>query len=238
MSSNPSSGNDNHFFPTTHWTTVLQPIGARDGGSHAALEKLMQIYRGPIVRFVGSLVVDRQQAEDIAHDFIERLLQRGDLENADRTLGKFRSYLAKSIHHFVISRHRAENAGCREPLLKAAPIADLKNEPSHSLNGEREFNQQWWRATLEEVERRLRAEWTSAGKEELFNDLLPSLWDRRGGAPACELALKHKLEESTISGRKGRLADRYREILVSILRDTVGSQAEVEEELRFFLKDC
>lgn len=238
MIANSSSGNGNHYFPTTHWTTVLQPIGARDGGSHAALEKLMRIYRGPMVRFVGSLVADRQQAEDIAHDFIERLLERGDLENADRTRGKFRSYLARSIQNYVISRHHAENAHYREAVRNASSITDLKTEPGHSLHGEREFNQRWWRATLDEVESRLRAEWTSAGKADHFDDLLPLLWDRNDGAPVHELARKHQVEECTISGRKRRLADRYREILLSILRDTVGSPAEVEEELRFFLRDC
>jgi hypothetical protein len=82
----------NAIFPTTHWTTLLVPIAERTDAAHAALEELMQVYREPIVRFVATQIQDKQKAPDIAHDFIERMLERGDLAKADRTKGRFRSF--------------------------------------------------------------------------------------------------------------------------------------------------
>lgn len=237
MSVTKSTEQSNAIFPTTHWTTLLQPIGERTNEAHAALEKLMEVYRKPIVRFVATQIQDKQQAEDIAHDFIERMLERGDLANADRSKGQFRSYLAKSIKHFVFDQHAAGVTQKRKELNNALSLEVLRTEPSHGQNGEREFVQHWWRATLDEVERMLRAEWEVAGKTELFDELLPLLWDRKDGPPIQVIARKHKLSPSTVSVRKLRLADRYREILLALIRETVNSPAEVQDEIRFLLKD-
>lgn len=197
----------------------------------------MEVYRKPIVRFVATQVRDKQKAEDIAHDFIERMLERGDLAKADRTKGRFRSFLAKSIANFVKDLRAAGNIPVRRDLNDAAPLATLVTEPGHAQHGEREFIRHWLRATLDEVERMLRAEWQAAGKAELFDELLPLLWDRKDGPPIQDIATKYKLAPSSVSVRKLRLRDRYREILVALIRETVNSPAEVQDEIRFLLTD-
>lgn len=227
----------NAIFPTTHWTTLLLPIAERTDAAHAALEELMQVYREPIVRFVATQIQDKQKAPDIAHDFIERMLERGDLAKADRTKGRFRSFLARSIANFVKDRHAAETAQIRKDEKEAVSIETLESEPGHSLHGEREFSRHWLRATLDKVERLLRAEWQAAGKAELFDDLLPLLWDRTDGPPIQDLAVKYKLAPSSVSVRKLRLRDRYREILEALIRETVNSPGEVQDEIRFLLTD-
>jgi hypothetical protein len=116
-------------------------------------------------------------------------------------------------------------------------LDNLGTEPSHSLHGEREFSRHWLRATLDKVERLLRAEWQAAGKAELFDDLLPLLWDRTDGPPIQDLAAKYKLAPSSVSVRKLRLRDRYREILVALIRETVNSPGEVQDEIRFLLTE-
>lgn len=230
--------NTQSLFPTTRWTELLQPIGGRTDTAHAALEKLMEIYRVPIIKFVSTLIYDRQQAEDIAHDFIARLLERGDLENADRTKGRFRAYLTTSIRHFVASHYAAQAAGKRGGPHPAVPLDSLTSEPSHAEHGERVFVQQWWRATLDEAHRILRAEWEAAGKADLFDDLAPLLWDKRDGQSQEVLAARHRMSAGTIGSRKHRLARRYSEIIKALIRATVNSNAEAEEEIRFFLGNC
>lgn len=236
MSVAQSTERSNAIFPTTHWTTLLVPISERSDAAHAALEKLMEVYRKPIVRFVATQIRDKQKAEDIAHDFIGRMLERGDLANADRTKGRFRSFLAMSIANFVKDGRAAEKALKRGGGTEPEPMPTAK-EPGHNQHGEREFSRQWLRATLEEVERKLRAEWQAAGKADLFDELLPLLWDRKDGPPIQDIATKYKLAPSSVSVRKLRLRDRYREILVALIRETVNSPAEVQDEIRFLLTD-
>lgn len=197
----------------------------------------MEVYRKPIVRFVATQIRDKQKAEDIAHDFIERMLERGDLAKADRSKGRFRSFLARSIANFVKDLRAAENTQKRGGGNDVEPLDESMTEPGHSQHGEREFSRHWLRATLEEVERRLRAEWQAAGKVELFDELLPLLWDRKDGPPIQDIAAKYQLAPSSVSGSKSRLRDRYREILVALIRETVNSPTEVEDEIRFLLTD-
>jgi RNA polymerase sigma factor (sigma-70 family) len=225
------------IFPTTHWTTLLQPINQRTDQAQAALEKLLEVYRQPIVKFVATLARRPHSAEDIAQEFIARMLTRGDLANADRAKGRFRSYLATSIKHYVISHYAAEDAKKRKELNNAVSLNDLGVEPGHLQSGEKEFTQRWWRATLDEAERRLRAEWEEAGKSDLFDDLEPLLWDRKSGSPIHVIASKHKLSPTAVSLRKKRMMDRLREILLAVITETVGSPAEVQEEIQYLLQD-
>jgi len=225
------------IFPTTHWTTLLQPINQRTEQAQAALNKLFEIYHRPILNYVHTLVRHPQHAEDIAQDFITKLLAREDLANTDRAKGRFRGYLCTSIKHFVISHYAAEDAKKRKVLNNASSLDTLVAEPGHSDDAEKEFTRQWWRATIDEGVRRLRAEWEAAGKMALFEDLEPLLWNKKDGTSINGIALKHQMTPNAVSLRKMRLLERFREILLSVIGETVGSPAEVQEEIRQLLQN-
>jgi RNA polymerase sigma-70 factor (ECF subfamily) len=225
------------IFPTTHWTTLLQPINERTEEAQSALNRLFEIYRQPIIHFVRTMARNPQHAEDIAQDFITRILARGDLVNADRGKGRFRSYLATSIRHYVISHYQAEDATKRRELNNASPLDEMLMEPGHANDAEKEFTRRWWRATIDEGVRRLRLEWESVGKTALFDALEPLLWDRKDGPSINQIASLHNLTPNAVSLRKMRLQDRLREVLLAVISETVGSPAEVQEEIRHLLQD-
>lgn len=225
------------YFPTTHWTTLLRPFEKRSPADQAAAERLFNVYRQPIVGYVRSLVRDPQEAEDIAHDFIVRLLNRGDLANVDRTKGRFRNYLGTSIRNFVLSRIAANHAQKREALNHAQPIESLAREPSSPDHAEREFTRQWWRATIDEAVARLRRDWEDVGYGELFADLEPRLWSKAEGSSVTAIAEKHAVSPAAISMRVYRLKDMFRAMLVAVVAETVGSEADAIAEIRGFLGD-
>jgi RNA polymerase sigma factor (sigma-70 family) len=223
-------------FPTTHWTTLLVPISQRTEQSQAALNRLFGIYRQPILNYVRTLVRDPQQAEDIAHDFVVRLLSREDLANADRAKGRFRHYLGTSVKNYVITHYQAEDAKKRRLLNRAVSLDDLVPEPCDCDNGEKDFTRQWWRATIDEALRRLRVEWETVGKGELFADLEPLLWEKKDQVPIYSVAAKHQMSCTAVRLRKMRLLTRLREMLLVVVGETVGSSAQVEEEIRHLLQ--
>ena len=225
------------FFPTTNWTTLLDPIGGRSPGAQTALNHLFEVYRKPIVSYLRTLVRDPHQSEDIAQDFIVRLLNRGDLESADRSKGRFRNYLKTSIRNYVIGRYHAEDAQKRRPTSGASSLDGLAIEPKHSNDAEKEFTRQWWRATIDEAMRRLRAQWEAAGKAELFDDLEPLLWDKKGESSIQEIAMKHAIAANAVSLRKMRLLERLRQLLLAVVGETIDSPGEIEEEIRSLLHD-
>jgi RNA polymerase sigma-70 factor (ECF subfamily) len=232
------SGDERTFiFPTTHWTTLLQPINQRTEQAQGALNKLFETYRQPIIEYIRTLARHPQHAEDIAQDFIARMLTREDLLSTDRGKGRFRAYLSTSIRRFVISHYAAADATKRKELNNAAPLDEMLVEPGHANDAEKEFTRRWWRATIDEAVRRLRAEWEAAGKGALFGDLEPLLWDRKDGLSIHDIAARHQLTANAVSLRKMRLQERFREILVAVIVETVGSPGEVQDEIRYLLQD-
>jgi len=225
------------IFPTTHWTTLLQPISQRTEQAQAALNRLFEIYRRPIVNYVRTLVRQPQHAEDIAQEFIARLLNREDLTNVDRAKGRFRAYLSTSIKNHVITHYAAEDAKKRKWFNDAFSIHEMAADLGHANDAEKEFTRQWWRATIDEAVRRLHTEWETVGKAALFADLEPLLWNRKDGSSINAIATKHRMTANAVSLRKMRLLERLREMLLVVVGETVGSPVQVHEEIRNLLRD-
>jgi hypothetical protein len=66
------------MFPLTQWTALLKPIAERSPNEREALERLFEIYRPPIVSFIRAHERNKEEAEDLAHDFIMKLLRNDD----------------------------------------------------------------------------------------------------------------------------------------------------------------
>ena len=75
------------WFPSTHWSVILQAARDGDPGGQAALEKVCQTYWKPIFGFVRRKGHPWHEAEDLTQDFITRFLARGisiaPIRNAD-----------------------------------------------------------------------------------------------------------------------------------------------------------
>ncbi len=224
-------------FPTTHWTTLLNPICKRDKDAEAALSRLLDIYRAPIVHLVRKLSRHIDDVENITHDFIEKLLLRKDIEKADRGKGQFRAYLSTCIRHFVSSYYEAKDAKKRGIDNQATSLENLTVEPGHENDAEREFTRTWWRATIDAALSRVRAEWEAARKAEMFDDLEPLLWGRDKDVSINGLAAKYGITPTAMSLRKRRLSERLATVITEIVGQTVGSAAEVQAELRKFFEN-
>ena len=77
------------MFHTTVWD-IVDAAGAQDP---AAVSRIAEDYREPIVAFIRSRGIDPVQAEDLCHDVFVRLLTGGVLAKADSAKGRFRTLL-------------------------------------------------------------------------------------------------------------------------------------------------
>jgi RNA polymerase sigma-70 factor (ECF subfamily) len=85
---------------------------------------------------------------------------------------------------------------------------------------------------LEEVLKRLRADYEQEGKAGLFAELHPCLVGDRTAQPYAELATKLGVSEGTVKSAVHRLRQRYRQLLRDEIEQTVSNPGEVDEELR------
>jgi RNA polymerase sigma-70 factor (ECF subfamily) len=107
-----------------------------------------------------------------------------------------------------------------------------QQEPTDDRTPEEAFERRWAATLLTETRRRLRAEFTEAGRSEVFHALEPCLTGAEAMQPYGALATRLGMSESGIKMAVLRLRSRFGELLREEIAQTVTSAAEVEEEIR------
>ena len=224
------------IFPTTQWTTLLGPIRERGEGAQAALERLCEIYRRPLIACAKHLLPDNpSEAEDIVHDYICALLRREDLAKLQRESGKFRSFLSAGIRNRVIDFIQARRAQKRGGGAQMVSLDEMVIEPADLSTAEVTLCRNWIQASVSEVMRLMEDEWASAGKEVEFNDFKEFALSKKTEVPRAELAAKYGITLSAVDTKIFRFRRRFRELLRQLIAQTVSRPEEVDEEIRFLM---
>jgi RNA polymerase sigma-70 factor (ECF subfamily) len=228
-------------FVTTHWSVVARAGQGDTTQARDALARLCQTYWYPLYAYVRRRGYSPQDAEDLTQGFFARLLERNSLASITREKGKFRSYLLTALNHFVADewkRAKAEKRGGLQVVSFDAASAETRylHEPIEPTTPENIFERNWALALLNEVFQRLQREHTAAGKGELFEQLKFCLTGERSSIAYAELAAGLHLSESAIKVTVHRLRQSYRELLRAEVANTVATEAEVEEELRYLFR--
>ena len=88
---------------------------------------------------------------------------------------------------------------------------------------------------LEESLQRLKDDYSQARKSGLFEALEPTISLRLEHFSHTDLARELGMKEGSVKVAVHRFRQRYRECMLSALRDTLGDDQEPEEELRYLL---
>jgi len=225
------------YFVTTRWTVVLAAGRANDtAGTHAALEKLCQTYWYPLYAYVRRQGYGSHDAEDLVQGFFARLIRLNSLGDTCREKGKFRAFLLASMKHFladVWGRDSAAKRDVRKTVFLDALEAEARYAlgPSDHLTPERLFERQWALSFLENVVRRLSAEYESTGRAELFNGLRFAVTGDKSEVPYVELASQLNLSKGAVRVAVHRLRQRYRHLLRDEIAHTLSEGEDVASEL-------
>ena len=230
----PAAGN----FTPTHWSVVV--AARRNDSTHArvALEKLCRAYWPPIYAFVRRQGHNPHDAQDLTQEFFARLLAKNYLAEVDRSKGRFRSFLLASLKHFLANewdKSQAQKRGGGQvliPIDAATAETSFGFQPADNLTAEKIFERRWALTLLDQVLRRLRADYVRDGKEKLFEQLKTTLTEVSRTVAYAEMAARLDTTEGAVKVAVHRLRQRYRELLRAEIADTVASVGEVEEEIR------
>jgi RNA polymerase sigma-70 factor (ECF subfamily) len=225
-------------FALTHWSVVLAAGRTDSPLVHEALEKLCRTYWPPIYAFVRRQGYDPHDAQDLTQGFFARLLEKNSFADADQSKGRFRSFLLGALKHFLANEWDKANAQKRGggkiviPIDVATVETSCGFEPADTLTADKVFERRWAVTLLDQVLRRLRLEYVSDGKEEMFNQLKQTLTGASRSVPYAEIAVRLQTSEGAIKVAVHRLRQRYRELLRAEIAGTVANVAEVEDEIR------
>src|SRR5947208_4811588 len=164
-------------FATTRWSLVLAAGRPGDRRSKEALASLCEIYWPPVYSFVRRKGFSADDALDLTQGFFARVIAKNYFHDADPNRGRFRSFLAASVDHFLLNeldRARAlKRGGPAPPLSLDVQTAEghYQIEPHDELTPERLFDYQWALVLLQRVLERLGDGYPAAGKKALFDHL-------------------------------------------------------------------
>lgn len=215
-------------FRTTRWSLV-QEAARDDAAGRRAIEELCRIYRPAALALFRHYGYDPETAEDLAQGLFARLLERGDLAQPDPSRGRFRTYLRACARHHASNHERDRRADKRGGDAVIAPLDDVIAPTDHVTPG-RAFDRQFARTLLATVLDRIGAEYERRDRGALFDALRPYL--EVGGGPAMAVTATHLgLRESAVKVAVYRLRTRFREELVTEVRQTLLDPDDDRDEI-------
>jgi RNA polymerase sigma factor (sigma-70 family) len=232
----PQPGGDD-WFTTTHWSIVLAAGETSAPGARQALENLCQTYWYPLYAYVRRRGHSPEDAQDLTQSFFARLLEKKYLHQVDREKGRFRAFLLAALKHFLADewdKARAQKRGGGRTLISLdATVAEdhYQREPADTTTPEVLYERQWAATVMEQVRTRLRQEYAAEGKGMLYYKLrlLDTGEDRE--ETYAQLASQQGQSVSAIKTAAQRMRRRFGELLRLQIAQTVGSPAEIDEEI-------
>lgn len=225
------------FLPT-HWTVVLAAGGRDSVAARDALEKLCRSYWPPIYAFIRRQGYNPHDAQDLTQGFFARILEKNCISSADRSKGRFRSFLLGTLKHFLANEWDRANAQKRGggqvliPIDVASAETSCGFEPADQSTADKVFERRWALTLLDQVLRRLRHEYVESGKQTLFEQLKHTLTEASQSVPYAQIAVRLNTTEGAIKVAVHRLRQRYRELLRAEIASTVAGPEEVDDEIR------
>jgi RNA polymerase sigma-70 factor (ECF subfamily) len=206
-----------------------------------ALEKLCRIYWRPIYAFVQRQGISPEEAKDLTQGFLALLLERKDLNTVRKEKGRLRSYLLVSLKNFLADERRramAVKRGKGEQLIPSQELRERERidvERNDRLTADQIYERRWAFTVLEQVMRRLRDEYCSAGNLRFFDPMKKMLMEDPGRPSKAEVVSEFGITERAVKQVFRRFRLRYQTLLREEISHTVMTPNDIEDELRYLI---
>src|SRR5207244_492505 len=155
--------------------------------------------------------------------------------------GRLRSYLLTSVNHFLASEQRRAMAIKRGKGQRLVPLEEMsaaarnEMEPVDPVTADRLYERRWALTLMEQVLRRLKDEYRTAGNAALFDWLKQLLPDEPGAPSRAEIAGRLGMTENAVRQALYRFRHRYQVLLREEIGHTVAIASDIEDELRHLI---
>lgn len=225
------------LFPDTQWSAVRRARGDDSGIARDALNSLCERYWKPVFWYIRHLGQGEQDAEDLTQEFFHELAAKRNLfAHARRGRGKLRTYVCVAVKRRVANaardRQRLKRGGDLQQLTfeltpQAEHATDDEEQPDH------QFDRRWAKALIEATLDDLAAEYRECGKQDLFDALRPSLAGDATGSSQSDIARDLGISVGALRMSLSRLRRRFGQSFRAKVLETVGSEMEAAEEIRY-----
>ena len=160
-------------FGTTHWSLVASAGSLEDETVRAALETLCADYWLPLYCYVRRRGHSAEDSQDLTQEFFARLVQQNWIAKADRSKGRFRSFLLLVLKRFLANewdKSKTLKKGGNIHFVSLSEMAESKYTltAANTSAPDLQFERDWAFALLDRVLCRLEEDYSKDGKGDLF----------------------------------------------------------------------
>lgn len=218
-------------------------MAAQQSGPEAAeaLEKLCHAYWYPLYAFIRRRGHDPLDAQDLTQAFFCHLLQRQVLTAADRSKGRFRSFLIGALKNFLANewdREQTQKRGGGAAIFSLdgqTPEERYRMEPVDDLTPEAIYERRWAETVVEQVVARMRRESSASDRADRFDHLKEFLLRDPATVTYAEVAEQLGISVSAVTSAIHRMRIRFRELFHAEIAQTVATASEIEDEIRYLV---
>jgi len=230
------------IFATTHWSVVTSASKDESEQSLRALETLCRTYWYPVYAYVRRKACGPEEAQDLTQEFFSQLIARDHFRLADPNKGKFRGFLLSTLDYFLAREwnraHRQKRGGqfIFISLDEQSPEDRYRLEPTDLETPEKQFLRQWALTVLKQAMIALQKECEAHDKGSLFREARNLISGERDGTAYAQISKHLNMAEGAARVAVHRLRQRYGELLRQEVANTVTSEEEIDEELRYLFQ--
>jgi RNA polymerase sigma-70 factor (ECF subfamily) len=227
-------------FPVTNWTLIARLKSSDESVSAPALNEICELYHYPLYCYIRRRGLSHHDAQDALHDFMAKLLRAEALQAADKEKGRLRSYLVNALQNSLIARHHREtNRRLHEVAVDERLPFDwmekryLSERFSDADTPDRLFDRKWCEQLLSLVLSKLKQTYIKRDRLDMFEALQPVLVSGGSlvGHDSQALADRLSMEKGAMRAALMRMLREYKSLLVKEVRQTIGSEEDVESEI-------
>lgn len=206
-----------------------------------ALERFLHAYQDPLLNYIRhQFRLAEDPARDFLHDFmLSRVIRKDILSQADRTRGKFRTFLVRSLNRFIIDELRKAKAEKRSPDQPLASVEELEEGTlDHvSQSAQTAFDLEFARGIVHQALLRMRTRCEATNRKDLwkvFHDrVLNEAFEGKKPLPYDQLTAAlgvstHAQAANLLTSAKRMFA----RVFKSVIRDYEADEAAAEEEIK------
>ena len=183
---------------------------------------MCQSYWYPLYAYLRRRGYAQEEAEDLVQGFFAQLLEKDYIKAADRSRGRFRSFLLTSLKNYAATLSLDfQDAEGRYTVA-----------PADGRTPEQEFDRGWAMAQIEHVLERMRNEAGDGESAERFELLHGFLTGSAEADSYKEVAQQLDMSEGAVKVAVHRLRRRFGAVLREEVARTLADDADVDDEIR------
>ncbi|MEM9026128.1 MAG: sigma factor [Verrucomicrobiota bacterium] len=225
-------------FLTTRWSQIATAFDDSDKNQPKALNRLFEDYWYPIYAAIRRFGHPHHDAEDLCQQFFFEALKRKSFANADRSRGKFRTFVLACLKNFLHNSHRSDNAEKRGGHISFThDFKEAENtysdESRTNLSPEALFERLLALRLIDLARAELTAENIADGKASLYSALESKIFDSEADETYETLSTKLDRPVGTLKSEVREFRNRLREILRDHVAETLCDPRDVDQEIQY-----